>query len=85
MTTYIPNIVSGTVTHSTTDNSQDTERAERRTPGWLKALYAILVAVVAITALSLLFAPQETGGGNSGTPECDYGKSTSQTTGKRSK
>ena len=41
-----PNIVTGRVTNHA-----------RRTPNWLKALYAVLFTLIAIVALSLTLAP----------------------------
>lgn len=45
----VPNIVSGTVTRRA--NSQ------RRTPSWLRVVYAFIVGVIALVTVSLIFAP----------------------------
>lgn len=45
------NIVSGHVTRSTNDSNR------RRTPNWLKVVYAFFAVLVAVVTLSLTLAP----------------------------
>lgn len=47
--TTVPNIISGTVTHRA--NSQ------RKTPSWLKAIYATLAALAVVVTVAVIFAP----------------------------
>ena len=44
----VPNIISGTVTRS--------GNHVRHTPNWLKALYAVLIALVGLVAVTLLLS-----------------------------
>lgn len=51
MSVAVPNIISGRVTNRS--NSQ------RRTPNWLKALYAVIFGLFAIVAISVALAPAQ--------------------------
>ncbi|GGR51911.1 hypothetical protein [Streptomyces roseolus] len=66
-------VISGAVTHNVTQS----RRHNHNTPHWLKAVYAVIVGIVVIVALSLMFAPSggtlpacewEDGSGNPGAP-----------------
>ncbi len=45
----VPNIISGTV--------RRTARVERRTPNWLRAVYALIAGIVALVTVALIFQP----------------------------
>ncbi|GHG09878.1 hypothetical protein [Streptomyces hydrogenans] len=55
------NVIAGTVTRRA--------RSERRTPHWLRAVYAVVAGFVVIVALALIFTPAS---GTDTLPACEW-------------
>jgi hypothetical protein len=65
------NIVTGEITNDAREVPPNiTHVPRRRTPNWLRAIYAVIAGVVAITALSLTLAPSS-GGPEKPIPVCE--------------